>query len=157
MIATNDPRARDFDQLRYWLPLKCVYTKALDPNCDPEVREEQWIPNLQVAPLLATNDLQLSQCVYSEEPAPLSLVYAFAFRDKSPWTNSAADPSWEKRETTPFHRVKLWNHLMHIMCQNEVRNPRYLTQADVDARRFDARDKFAALEHIFWVKVSACI
>jgi hypothetical protein len=69
-IANNDPKARDFETLKFWLPLKCAYHKFIDPKCDAEVADDLWLPNLQVAPLLATNDLQLSQCAYSEESLP---------------------------------------------------------------------------------------
>lgn len=64
LIATNNPRAKAHEWLQRFFPLATMTTKQIEPTCDPAVEEERWLPNYQVAPLLATNDLQLSQCMF---------------------------------------------------------------------------------------------
>ena len=54
--------ARDPQWINKWLPLYTVETEDLDPNCSKEEAGERWIANVQVAPLLANKDLELSQC-----------------------------------------------------------------------------------------------
>ena len=61
-VGSNDPRARNHAWLRNFMPLVTVSTRQLEPTCAEDVADEKWIPNYLVAPLLATNDLQLSQC-----------------------------------------------------------------------------------------------
>ena len=57
--------ARDPAWIKNWLPLYYVTTEDLDPDCDKEDCQERWITNVQVAPLLANRDLELSQCRFS--------------------------------------------------------------------------------------------
>ena len=54
--------ARDPQWINKWLPLYTVETEDLDPNCSREEASERWVANIQVAPLLANKDLELSQC-----------------------------------------------------------------------------------------------
>jgi hypothetical protein len=61
-VGSNDPRARSHSWLTNFMPLVTATTRQLDPECVGEMANEKWIPNYLVAPLLATNDLQLSQC-----------------------------------------------------------------------------------------------
>ncbi|KAJ5183447.1 hypothetical protein N7492_001063 [Penicillium capsulatum] len=61
-IGSNDPRARNHAWLKNFMPLVTVVTEQLEPHCARDVADEKWIPNYLAAPLLATNDLQLSQC-----------------------------------------------------------------------------------------------
>lgn len=63
-VGSNDPRARSHTWLKNFMPLVTVVTGQLDPGCAGDVTDEKWIPNYLVAPLLATNDLQLSQCKF---------------------------------------------------------------------------------------------
>lgn len=63
-VGSNDPRARNHTWLKNFLPLVNVITRQLDPHCAEDVADEKWIPNYLVAPLLATNDLQLTQCKF---------------------------------------------------------------------------------------------
>lgn len=63
-IGSNDPLARQPIWLRHFLPLFTVTTQQIDEKCLDEDKDEKWVPNFLVAPLLATNDLQLSQCEY---------------------------------------------------------------------------------------------
>lgn len=64
LIGSNDPRARSRTWLRKFMPVVMTDTKQLDPFCEAELADERWVPNFLVAPLLATNDLQLSQCKF---------------------------------------------------------------------------------------------
>ncbi len=54
--------AREAKEITKWLPLHTVTTRELDPSCDEQVADERWIANVQVAPILAIKDLDLSQC-----------------------------------------------------------------------------------------------
>lgn len=94
LIGANDPRARSHAWLRHFMPVVTAQTKQLDPQCSPEAAEERWVPNFLVAPLLATNDLQLSQ-------------YA----------------SWEKRQATPTQRLNLWRVTRRILQVDESEAP----------------------------------
>ena len=67
LIGSSDPRARSRVWLKKFMPVVLTDTKNLDPKCEPDAADEKWVPNFLVAPLLATNDLQLSQCKLSTE------------------------------------------------------------------------------------------
>ena len=54
--------ARDSREITKWLPLRTVTTQELDPGCEAQIAEEQWIANIQAAPVLAIQDMELSQC-----------------------------------------------------------------------------------------------
>ncbi|KAG8534213.1 uncharacterized protein KY384_001057 [Bacidia gigantensis] len=54
-------KARDRKEIKRWLPLRTATTYDLDPSCSAEVAHEEWIVNVQAAPLLANQDLDLSQ------------------------------------------------------------------------------------------------
>lgn len=69
-VGSNDPRARNHAWLKNFMPLVTAITRQLDPHCSQDVADEKWIPNYLVAPLLATNDLQLSQCKLCALPRP---------------------------------------------------------------------------------------
>ena len=58
--------ARDPAWIQIWLPVYYVTTENLDPQCDNSEAKEQWITNVQVAPILANRDLELSQCRFSK-------------------------------------------------------------------------------------------
>lgn len=64
LIGFNDPHGKSREWLQKFTPLVTVFTRQLEPDCAPDVAEERWVPNYLVAPLLATNDLQLSQCMF---------------------------------------------------------------------------------------------
>ena len=90
LVGAHDPRAKSHDWLQSFMPLVTARTRQLDPGCAVDVADEKWIPNYLVAPLLATNDLQLSQ-------------YA----------------SWEKRRATPTQRVNLWRVTRRMLNYTE--------------------------------------
>ena len=54
--------ARTAKEITKWLPLRTVTTQELHPDSEPQMAEEQWIANIQAAPILAIKDLELSQC-----------------------------------------------------------------------------------------------
>lgn len=56
-------KPRDPEEVQWWLPLMFVKGSKLDPSCAEHLREEQWVTNIQVAPLLGLIDLTLSQCM----------------------------------------------------------------------------------------------
>lgn len=55
-------QAKERKEIIKWLPLHTVTASDLDPDCEHQVAEERWIANVQVAPILAITDLNLSQC-----------------------------------------------------------------------------------------------
>ena len=63
LVGSNDPKASSHAWLKKFMPVVTATTRQIDFSCDFEVEAERWIPNYLVAPLLGTNDLQLSQCM----------------------------------------------------------------------------------------------
>lgn len=63
LVGSNNDKAKDTAFLKKFLPLMTATTRQIDPSCEDEVENDKWIANYIVAPLLATNDLQLSQCM----------------------------------------------------------------------------------------------
>ena len=57
--------SRSAKEILKWLPLRTVTTSDLDPHCPSHIANELWISNVQAAPILAIQDLDLSQCKYS--------------------------------------------------------------------------------------------
>lgn len=55
-------QARSLSEIKRWLPLRTVTTEDLDDHAEGAIAQERWIANVQVAPLLANKDLELSQC-----------------------------------------------------------------------------------------------
>ena len=68
-------RAKDRKEITKWLPLRTVTMGDLDSNCESQVANEQWLANIQAAPILANEDLELSQCkpIYTTLLWPCSL------------------------------------------------------------------------------------
>ncbi|OJJ47658.1 hypothetical protein ASPZODRAFT_158581 [Penicilliopsis zonata CBS 506.65] len=125
LVGSNDPLARSHAWLQKFMPVVTALTKQLDPACEPDVADERWVPNYLVAPLLATNDLQLSQY-----------------------------PSWEKREATQTQRMNLWRVTRRVLVQadeSEFHNSSFgeIMQKDCEARR-----KYLDMKTVFWVKLS---
>ncbi len=107
------------------MPVVTARTVQLDSSCVPEVADEVWVPNFLVAPLLATNDLQLSQ-------------YA----------------SWEKRQATYTQRLNLWRVTRRILIQGDDMEVPCSSFGEVIQRDEWKRPKYFGMEHIFWVKLS---
>ena len=63
--STDAGAARTAEQARRWLPLYVARGFQLDARSQGPAREERWVANVQVAPLLGITDLGLSQCKLS--------------------------------------------------------------------------------------------
>lgn len=125
LVGANDPRAKSHAWLKQFMPVVTAKTKQLDPSCSSEVADELWVPNFLVAPLLATNDLQLSQ--YS---------------------------SWEKRHATYTQRLNLWRVTRRILVQTDDLDAGDCSFGQVIQRDGETRPKYFDMEHVFWVKLS---
>lgn len=125
LVGSNDPRARSHAWLKKFMPLVTAQTKQLDPSCGPELADEKWVPNYLVAPLLATNDLQLRQ-------------YA----------------SWEKRKATATQRMNLWRVTRRILVQADDAEFLVSSFGEIMQKDFETRPKYFEMEHVFWVKLS---
>lgn len=125
LVGSNDPRARSHGWLKQFMPVVTATTEQIDPSCEPEVANERWVPNFLVAPLLATNDLQLSQ-------------YA----------------SWEKRKATPTQRLNLWRVTRRILVQTDDSEFLGSSFGQVIQKDGETRPKYFEMEHVFWVRVS---
>ncbi|ODM23843.1 hypothetical protein SI65_01433 [Aspergillus cristatus] len=124
LVGSNDPRAKSHAWLKRFMPLVTAQTEQLDPNCEADVANEKWIPNYLVAPLLATNDLQLSQYV-----------------------------SWEKRIVTPTQKGNLWRVTRRMLVpadDTELAG----SMGQVMQKDCATRPKYFEMEHVFWVKLS---
>ncbi|PGH17329.1 hypothetical protein AJ79_01213 [Helicocarpus griseus UAMH5409] len=125
LVGSNDPISKSHAWLKKFMPVVTATTKQIDPSCDDEIKDDRWIPNYLIAPLLATNDLQLSQY-----------------------------PSWEKRPATPTQRNNLWRVTRRILVEEGELNPLTTSVVDVMRKDAETRPKYFAMEHIFWVKYS---
>ncbi|KKK26436.1 hypothetical protein ARAM_004169 [Aspergillus rambellii] len=125
LVGSNDPQARSHWWLRKFMPVVTAETKQLDPNCHTDVAKEKWVPNYLVAPLLATNDLQLAQ-------------YA----------------SWEKRHATPTQRMNLWRVTRRMLVQADDIEFLASSFGQVMQKDSETRSKYFDMEHVFWVKLS---
>ncbi|KAL2043114.1 hypothetical protein N7G274_004174 [Stereocaulon virgatum] len=81
--------ARTAKEITKWLPLRTVTTQELHPDSESQIAEEQWIANIQVAPILAIQDLELSQYT-----------------------------AWTRFPATINHRGSLWRQLRNPMSQS---------------------------------------
>ena len=61
-VEMGPDAARQPIEIAKWLPLFTAATWKLDPECEEQARDEQWLTNLQAAPILGITDLDLSQC-----------------------------------------------------------------------------------------------
>jgi hypothetical protein len=127
-VGKNDSRARSYTWLKNFMPLVTAVTRQLDPTCAEDVADEKWIPNYLIAPLLATNDLQLSQ-------------YA----------------SWEKRKATPTQRSNLWRCTRRMLVYTDDPVHRNATFGDVMKLDYETRPKYDEMEHVFWIRVSLAL
>ncbi|KAF9895393.1 Set3 complex subunit [Aspergillus nanangensis] len=125
LVGSNDPLARSHLWLKKFMPVVTAETRQLDPRCSPDVADEKWVPNYLVAPILATNDLQLSQ-------------YA----------------SWEKRDATQTQRVNLWRVTRRMLVQADDREFMSSSFGQVMQKDNETRPKYFDMEHVFWVKLS---
>ena len=127
-VGDNDSRARSHTWLKNFMPLVTAVTRQLEPTCAEEIADEKWIPNYLVAPLLATNDLQLSQ-------------YA----------------SWEKRKATPTQRSNLWRCTRRMLVHTDDPRYRNASFGEIMQLVDQTRPKYEEMEHVFWIRVSLAI
>ncbi|KAL2848121.1 hypothetical protein BJY01DRAFT_212312 [Aspergillus pseudoustus] len=125
LVGSNDAQARTHSWLRKFMPVVTAETKQLDPGCSPDVATERWVPNYLVAPLLATNDLQLSQ-------------YA----------------GWEKREATHQQRMNLWRVTRRMLVQADDTEFLTASFGQIMQKDSETRSKYFGMEHVFWVKLT---
>ncbi|KAE8145004.1 hypothetical protein BDV25DRAFT_165592 [Aspergillus avenaceus] len=125
LVGSNDPQAKNHLWLKKFMPVVTAETRQLDPSCGLDVATEKWVPNYLVAPLLATNDLQLSQ--YS---------------------------SWEKRNATPTQRMNLWRVTRRMLVQADETEFLNSTFGQIMQKDNETRPKYFDMEHVFWVKLS---
>ncbi|KAL5337662.1 hypothetical protein BJX70DRAFT_368884 [Aspergillus crustosus] len=125
LVGSNDSQARSHTWLRKFMPVVTAETKQLDPDCSVEVANERWVPNYLVAPLLATNDLQLSQ-------------YA----------------TWEKREVTPSQRMNLWRVTRRMLVQADDTEFLTASFGQIMQKDSETRSKYFDMDQVFWVKLS---
>ena len=133
--------ARHPGWIQNWLPLYYVTTEDLDPECDKEDINERWISNVQVAPLLANRDLELSQCrLYhvGSSCTPLTAI---------------TDTAWTHRPLTLDQRGSLWRQLRNQ--QSGVRIPELRKEKGDNVLHAESRRSFfTTLEPIFWLRYS---
>jgi hypothetical protein len=124
LVGSSDPQAKNHLWLKKFMPVVTAETRQLDPTCAVDVADEKWVPNYLVAPLLATNDLQLSQ-------------YA----------------AWEKRHATPTQRMNLWRVTRRMLVQADDADFMNSSFGQIMQKDSETRPKYFDMEHVFWVKV----
>ena len=133
--------ARHPGWIQNWLPLYYVTSEDLDPECDKDDINERWISNVQVAPLLANRDLELSQC---------RLCHVGSSR--TPLT-AITDTAWTHRPLTLDQRGSLWRQLRNQ--QSGIRIPELRKEkGDSVLYAESKRSFFTTLESIFWLRYS---
>ncbi|KAJ5934420.1 hypothetical protein N7466_003967 [Penicillium verhagenii] len=125
LVGDNDRYSKNREWLQKFTPLVTVFTRQLEPTCSADVADERWIPNYLVAPLLATNDLQLSQ-------------YA----------------SWEKRKATPTQRNNLWRCTRRHLVHTDDPKYRDASFGEIMRLDSETEPKYFAMEHVFWIRLS---
>lgn len=125
MIDDDNPEVRSPQWLNKYLPLYSVRTRQLDPMCEASVAEDEWVPNFQVAGLLTTKDLNLSD--YS---------------------------NFGKKPVTDHQRQCLWRvaRLKLSYGANSLRTVAISKATEIERI---AEEKFMSMAELFWVKVSS--
>jgi hypothetical protein len=134
LLDRDDPEVRSHAWLSKFLPLLTVRSSQIIPGMEHLIRgpfeevhpdDEKWIPNYQVAYLLATKDLNLRSYT-----------------------------SLERREVTEQEKEGLWR-TSRIMLSFDFPSNAFNTTIDSALQlERDERPKFMAMQEIFWVKVS---
>lgn len=124
MIDEDNPEVRSQQWLNKYLPLYSVRTRQLDPTCEASVAEDEWVPNFQVAGLLTTKDLNLSN--YS---------------------------TFGKKPVTDHQRQCLWRvaRLKLSYGANSLRTVAISKATEIERI---AEEKFMSMAELFWVKFS---
>ncbi|KAL4953413.1 hypothetical protein BDW69DRAFT_184485 [Aspergillus filifer] len=125
LVGSSDPQARSHSWLRKFMPVVTAETRQLDPQCSADVASERWVPNYLVAPLLATNDLHLSQ-------------YA----------------GWEKKDATDTQKMNLWRVTRRMLVQADDTEFLTASFGQIMQKDSETRSKYFAMDRIFWIKLS---
>ncbi|KAL8948769.1 MAG: hypothetical protein Q9222_005066 [Ikaeria aurantiellina] len=136
-------KARQPQEARKWLPLYTATTREIDPECEDNVMDERWVANVQVAPLLAIKDLDLSQCRF---PPPLGSNIADL-------VTRLTDTAWTRIPASPAQRQSLWRQVRNMMSQAAI-NPLTFTQKEAQELDEETYPKFRDLKSVFWIKFS---
>ena len=133
LLDQKDPEVFSPAWLQEFLPLLVVRSSQIIPELEHLKRgiwedihpdDEEWMPNYQVAYLLATKDLYLRSYT-----------------------------SLERREVTRREREGLWR-LSRIMLSFDYHAHAYNTSAKLaEEKEREERPKFMAMQEVFWVKV----
>lgn len=125
MFDHGDSSAKSHGWLSKFLPLFTVRTKQLDPTYAAETQEEKWVPNFQIAGLLATKDLNLRSYT-----------------------------SFEKRQVTDMQRQCLWRVARNMLSyEYDVKTYNTSIKQAIEKEE-EEYPKFLAMEELFWVKLS---
>ena len=131
-------RARDSKEITKWLPLRTVTGQDLRLGSNGQNMEERWMANVQAAPLLAIQDLELSQC-----------------KSSSGWTRSSPDPcpdtAWTRLPASPAQVSSLWRQLrtpMSIATTSPFLGIKEAVELDNQTQ-----PKFFNLK-VFWIRLS---
>ncbi|KAJ9608512.1 hypothetical protein H2200_007500 [Cladophialophora chaetospira] len=125
LVDDSDPKAKSEEWLKLFLPLNTVRSVQFDPTTPDVNKEDLWVPNFQVAGLLATKDLNLRNYT-----------------------------SLEKRAVTPHERERLWAVSRNSLAYEYQTNQWNTSIKQAIQREAEERPKFIAMEELFWVKLS---
>jgi hypothetical protein len=124
MIDNHDPTVKSEAWLSKFLPLFTVRTAQLEPDGPVSGKDDLWTPNIQVAGLLVTKDLNLRNYT-----------------------------SFEKRPVTPSQRQCLWKVSRMMLSYEYATNGVNTSIKQALQREEEERPKFFNMEELFWVKV----
>lgn len=124
MIDNNDPEVRTESWLKKFLPLFTVKSSQLGSNSPPAFSDDVWVPNFQVAGLLATKDLNLRNYT-----------------------------SLERKAVTFTQRQCLWKVARVMLSYEYDTNCLNTSIKDANKREEVEGPKFYAMNELFWVKV----
>ena len=125
LIDTDDPSHKSHEWLSRFLPLYTVRTKQFDYNATSADPEDEWVPNFQVASLLATKDLKLSNFT-----------------------------TCEKRAATTLERDRLWKVARQMLSYDYATTKFNTSIKQACVIEEQQMPKFNAMPDVFWVRLS---
>jgi ankyrin repeat protein len=124
LVDNSDPKATSEAWLKLFVPLFTVRSAQFNSNPPNGDKEEIWIPNWQVAGLLATKDLTLGNYT-----------------------------SLQKRPVTKHEQECMWRVGRNRLAYEFLTNQWNTSIKQANQREKDERPKFLAMSDLFWVKV----
>ena len=124
MLDADDTLYKTSEWLSRFLPLFTVRTKQLETGLSSNTADEEWVPNFQVAVLLATKDMKLANYT-----------------------------SIDKRPVRPAERDRLWKVARQMLSYEYVSTGLNTSVKQAVQREEQERPKFYAMSELFWVKV----